>query len=154
MAVVFISPKKRQKMFFVVITLIFLSFLIISFLGVFLSEPKKAEPTLVLNQSKINIDMTVFTSEKFKNLESSFKMDWQYSYKAISRSNKAQEGFVSATSEEEATKALQEMGFSQIVVTKVEPGRDNPFVRYYSVIVVPPPAPTPPETPVLPEAEQ
>ena len=80
MAVVFISPKQRQKMFFMGITVMFLLFLIIISLGVFLSKPSEVSSVLVFNKPKVNIDMSIFDSDQFKNLQPFTEMETQYSY--------------------------------------------------------------------------
>src|SRR3989339_1403632 len=98
MAVVFISPKQRQKMFFTVITAILLIFLIAVSLLVFLSQPKGSPQTVVFNKPKVNIDMGIFELDQFKNLEAFSQMQIQYSYKATTKDDKIESGFVSAVS--------------------------------------------------------
>ncbi len=140
MAVVFISPKKRQRMFFLVITLMFVLFLVFVFLGVIFSAPKEVPPIVVLNTSKVNIDMTIFDSVKFKNLQAFPEMGDQYRYKATARNKTVQEGFIAADSATSAVQILQKMGFTNPSLQKVEAGRENPFIKYYTV--PPPPAET------------
>ena len=91
MAVVFISPKQRQKMFFMGITVVFLLILIIISLGVFLAQPKTVSPVLVFNKPKVNIDMTIFDSDQFKNLEPFAEMEIQYSYNAQQKTIKSRQ---------------------------------------------------------------
>ena len=137
MAVVFISPKKRQRTFFVVITLGFLILLASISLGVFLSKPKEVSSVVVFNKSKINIDMSIFDSEKFKNLKAVPEMLSQYNYKAVSKNGKVENGFISAISEADATKALNGLGLSVNSLQKSEIGRENPFSPYYQVVAAP-----------------
>jgi len=131
MAVVFISPKHRQKVFFMGITIIFLFILVGIFLGVFLSGPEDNTSVLVFNKPKVNIDMSVFESDQFKNLQPFPEMQTQYSYKAITKNNKARNGFIFADSEERAREIITNMGLTVVEVKKVENGRPNPFTPYY-----------------------
>jgi len=131
MAVVFISPKRRQRMFFLVITVVFLLFLVIISLAVFLSGPKEISPVLVFNKPKINIDMSIFDSDQFKNLQAFPEMETQYSYKATNKNNKQETGFISAVSIDQARTNLEGNGLTVSEIKEVELGRDNPFVSYY-----------------------
>ena len=135
MAVVFISPKHRQKMFFLGITVILLFVLVGIFFGVFLAEPKESSLALVFNKPKVNIDMSVFESYQFKNLQPFSEMQMQYSYTAATKKGKAQSGFIFAGSEDEARKALTDMGLIISSIKKVEIGRSNPFEPYYQATI-------------------
>jgi len=138
MAVVFISPKQRQRTFFMIITAVFVLFLIIVSSGVFLSEPKDVSSNLVFNKPKVNIDMGVFESDKFKSLEKFNEMENQYSYRASDKKNKQEVGFISAVSADEAKKELESRGLVVIDLRQVELGRTNPFVPYYEIAPVVP----------------
>ena len=131
MAVVFISPKERQKTFFVVITIIFLLFLAIVFLGVFFSKPEENFSAQVFNKPKVSIDMTIFDSEQFKNLQPFTEMQTQYSYKAATKNNKTQTGFIFADSMDDARTIITDMGLKVIDIIEVDAGRANPFAPYY-----------------------
>ena len=120
-------------MFFMGITVIFLLFLIIIFLGVFLSKPKEGTPALIFNKPKVNIDMKIFDSEEFKNLQPLIEMQIQYSYKAATKTNKQQTGFIFAASEEEAKTILEDMGLKVSQLKETEIGRNNPFAAYYQI---------------------
>jgi predicted tellurium resistance membrane protein TerC len=133
MAVVFISPKQQQKIFFLGITIIFLLFLIIVFLGVFLSKPKEVSPLLVFNKPKVNIDMTIFDSIQFRDLQLFPEMEMQYSYTAFTKDNKTQTGFISAVSIDQAKEKLKNMGLTVSDIRESEVGRGNPFMPYYTV---------------------
>jgi len=139
MAVVFISPKQRQKMFFLGITAAFLLVIIIISLMVFLSEPKEVAPALVFNKPKVNINMDVFGEEQFKSLVPFSEMHTQYSYKAASEDGEEQAGFISAVSLEEARSMLEDIGLRVIELEEADIGRENPFTPYYEPIMTPPP---------------
>ncbi len=137
MAVVFISPKQRQKMFFMIITVMFLLFLAVISFGVFLSKPSAVSEDLVFNKPKINIDMSVFDTDQFKNLQPLPAMNTLYSYKATTKDNQSKIGFISADSINSAQSILEGMGLFIIEIKKVEAGRSNPFIPYYQSIVPP-----------------
>lgn len=130
MAVVFISPKKRQKMFFLGITVAFLLLLFIISLGVFLAKPAEVQQTLVFNKPKVNIDMALFDFKQFKDLNLFAGMKIQFSYTASTKDGKKQSGFISALSNAEAIKELQRVGLTRVSVKEVEIGRNNPFIPY------------------------
>jgi len=131
MAIVFISPKERQRTFFVAITIIFLLLLASLFLGVFIVEPKPNKSLIVFNRPKVDINTSVFDTPQFKSLQPMPKMDIQYAYEATNRFRRTETGFITATSKEEATNVLKERGLTVVDIKEVQPGRDNPFVPYY-----------------------
>lgn len=140
MAVVFISPKQRQKTFFLIITVMFLLFLAVISFVVFSSKPKAVSPVLVFNKPKVNINMDIFNSDQFKNLQPFTGIETQYSYKAVTKDNKPQVGFISATSIDQATQMLTERGLTVSEIKEAGIGRDNPFAPYYQIT-----PPTPPK---------
>lgn len=131
MAVVFISPKQRQKMFFVGITIMFLLFVILISLGVLFAKPKPVSPLIVFNKAKVNLNMSILDTDQFKNLQPFSQMEPQYSYKATTKANKPKNGFITATSPDQARTILQDMGLTVADIQVVQPGRDNPFIPYY-----------------------
>ncbi len=135
MAVVFISPKQRQKVFFTGITVMFLLFLSIIALSVFLSKPKESVPTIIFNKTKINIKTEVFDSDQFKTLQPFMEMNIFYSYKAITKTKQPRGGFISAVSQNEARTKLEGSGLTVVEIKEAEIGRDNPFTPYYEVLV-------------------
>jgi len=124
-------------MFFMGITIMFLLFLVIISLGVFLSKPKEVLPVMVFNKPKININMDIFDSDQFINLQPFIEMKTQYSYKATTKDNKLKAGSISAASTDEANTILESMGLTVIELKEVETGRYNPFIPYYQVVVTP-----------------
>ena len=69
MAVVFISPKKKQKGFFMGITISLALFLSVISFWVFLAQPSVQEQKTTLNKPKVNVNLAILDSEQFKNLE-------------------------------------------------------------------------------------
>jgi len=143
-AVVFISPKQRQKMFFMGITIMFLLFLAFISLVVLLSKPQPVSPTLVFNKPKINLDFSILDSEQFEKLESFTKLETQFAYEAVDDKGKITSGLISAVSLDEARKFLESMKLVVTSLKEVEIGRINPFTPYFQV--EPPPVVVPPTT--------
>jgi len=137
MAVVFISPKQRQKMFFLGITVIFLLFLAFISLAVFFSKPKQSSTVLVFNKPKVSIDMTVFDLDQFKNLQPFTEMQIQFFYSAVTKEKASVTGYITAASMEDARKVLENMGMRILNLKETEIGRDNPFEPYYQQVAVP-----------------
>jgi len=141
MAIVFISPKQRQRVFFTGITVVFLLILAAISLGVFLAKPIQNPGAVVFNKPKVSIDMSIFDSQEFKDLQLFPEMGIQYSYKALDKAHKLQTGFLSASSLEEANSILVSQGLMVSEIKEVKVGRADPFMPYYTI-----PAPAPKKT--------
>lgn len=133
MAVVFISPKQRQKMFFVGITVLFLLTILIVSLGVFVFEPKGETSSFKINKPKINIDMGVFETEQFHKLKNFTLMENRYSYVVTTKDGKQKEGFITALTIDDAKADLESQGYTVNEIKEAEIGRDNPFTPYYGI---------------------
>jgi hypothetical protein len=132
MAVVFISPKQRQKMFITGITVgVGLFCIIITFI-IFFSQPKVVTQGLVLNKPKVSISFKIFDSDQFSSLEPFKEMETQFSYKATI-DNKEEEGYISANSIDEAKRILEELGYKVNQIEEAEVGRENPFEPYATI---------------------
>jgi len=121
-------------MFFMGITVMFLLFLAVISFGVFLSSPKEVSPVLVFNKPKVNIDMSVFDSDQFNNLQPFPEMQTQYSYSATAKDNKLRTGFITAASMDQAKATLESQGLIVSDIKEVAVGRDNPFIPYYQAV--------------------
>ena len=130
MAVVFISPKQRQKMFFLGITVMFLLLLAVISLVVLLASPKEVPPVLVFNKPKVNIDMSVFDSGQFKNLQPFPEMEKQYTYVAVAKDGQTRTGLISAVSADQAKAVLTNIGLTVSDIKEAGIGRQNPFIPY------------------------
>ena len=131
MAVVFISPKERQKMFFLAILILLVLFLVSVSLIVFLAKPEASTQSLVFNKPKVSIDVSIFDSDQFKNLQPFTQMEIQYTYQATAKDGKQIEGFISAISKDEAQKMLIDSGLTVTDLKESQIGRDNPFTPYF-----------------------
>lgn len=137
MAIVFISPRQRQKVFFMGITAAVLLFLVIIALSVFFAKPKEIAPELVFNKPKVNIDFTALDSDRFKELEPFSEMEMQFSYSAVTKKGKNVTGIISAVSENAAAEILKGMDLTVIEVKEAKIGRENPFTPYYQITPLP-----------------
>lgn len=124
-------------MFFVVITGLFLAFLVVVFIGVFAVKPEEISPSLVFNKPKIKIDMNVFDSEQFKNLKSFTQVQTVYSYSGVAADNSIKTGTISAVSEDQARTKIEDQGVSIIELKELQVGRENPFTPYYETVFTP-----------------
>ena len=130
MAIVFISPKQRQKtIIFGIIGLVSLVLLIIG-LSVFLRKPKTIPSERVFKPPKIEINFEILESDQIKNFEVFGKIKNEFNYQGRTVEGNIQSGKILAISQEQAFKSLEELGFSDIVVEEIEIGRENPFVLY------------------------
>lgn len=131
-AVVFISPKQRQKTFLAGIAAGFLVFVALVSLWVFLAGPKEVSSGLVFNTPKVSIDLKILDSAEFQKLDSFGRMPLQFRYTAVNQKKQSVSGFVSAVSREEALEKLVAMGLEVGSIEETEVGRSNPFEPYYS----------------------
>ena len=83
--------------------------------------------------------MKIFDSDQFKDLQPFTQMQIQYSYRASDKNGKQQNGFITASSLQEARAMLVAMDLSVSELKEAEIGRDNPFTPYYRSTVVPSP---------------
>lgn len=131
MAVVFISPKKRQRVFLMGIVAVLAIFVLFVALMVFFSQPKIVASELIFNKPKVNIDFSVFDSQQFKDLILFEDIKVQFYYLATTERQKTIEGFIVAVSMEDARQILEGMNLQIMKLEEAKIGRDNPFIPYY-----------------------
>lgn len=130
MAVVFISPKQRQKMFIIGITSVFGLLLAVIAAVVLFSQPSEdISEELVFNKPKVKIDFEILESEQFQSLQDFQEMEIRYSYIVVKNEEEI-EGYTTANSIEEARQKLENLGYEVYSITEAEMGRDNPFEDY------------------------
>jgi len=139
MAVVFISPKQRQKMFLMAISVALVLFLALATLGISLSRPEGNQVPVVFNKPKVSIDFKILDSEEFKSLEPFSKMELQFFYQAADGKGGETQGYISAFSLAEAIKILENMNLTVLNIQEAQIGRDNPFAPYYQQTTTPQP---------------
>jgi len=132
-AIVFISPKQRQRMFFTGIAACLALIVLIISLMVLFARPAPVKEDLVFNRPKIDIDFSALDSEMVKNFDTVTKIEMQYAYTAENSKGIKTSGIITASSPQEAQKILTEMKFKNIVLRQATAGRNNPFAPYYDL---------------------
>ena len=130
MAIVFISPKKRKKTLTLVLIGLVCFVLIIISLRIFLIKPRAIPPGIVFTPPEIEINFEILKSDLVKNLELFAGLKKEFSYQGETKEGEIQSGKILAVSQEEALKFLEEFGLSEIELTEMEVGRENPFLPY------------------------
>lgn len=138
MAIVFISPREKQKLFILGIAGFFLVAIVTISLIVLFAKPKNIQTEEVFHAPKIRINFDILKSARVQNLQLLPGIEKQYTYEAQDSSKKPQTGKITAMSIDGAQQLLTGLGFTQIVLKEAVAGRDNPFVPYYEIK---PPAP-------------
>lgn len=137
MAIVFISPKERQKALLLGIIGLFVVVLIVIGLTVFLAKPKSVPVEKVFKAPKIEVNFEVLESNQIKNLTVFEKIEKEFNYWAKTKDGSDQQGKITATSSEEATATLEELGLSVVNLEEIKGGKENPFLPYYEVTPAP-----------------
>jgi hypothetical protein len=130
MAVVFISPKKRQQTFFVVGGIGVLLFVGLITLLVFAWGPSSASLVGQYNKPKVVVNLGLLDQTEVKNLTYFDMIPLQFSYTAQTKAGKKVTGLISSDSQEDAQAALVKGGLQVGQLTEIEPGRSNPFIPY------------------------
>jgi len=130
MAIVFVSPKQRQRMFFTAILAITGLFVAAFSLVVFLAKPSASPDKVVLNRPKVDVNIAILDSERVKSFLQVEKMELSFRYSAKTKTGQKKTGILSASSEEEARQMLGKLGYLDISVKEATSGRLNPFTRY------------------------
>ncbi len=132
MAIVFVSPKQRQKMFFLGITILFLLVLFVVGTFVFFSKPKSIPAEQVFIKPQININFEILDSEQVKGSLLMGRVQQEFTYQSVTDKGKQKSGNIFAASIEEAKKVLEDSGLISVILEKVLIGRENPFTPYYA----------------------
>src|ERR1043166_4170646 len=121
MAIVFISAKDNQKVFFGGITALMIAFLVIVFSVVLLPEiiSKNTAPKVIPPDATITVDLSKADSPEVKNLTPFSGVQTQFSYIAQDASGKTIGGTIMAADETSAKSSLKDMG---LTVISLQPG--------------------------------
>ncbi|KKP32965.1 MAG: hypothetical protein A2312_02410 [Candidatus Staskawiczbacteria bacterium RIFOXYB2_FULL_32_9] len=138
MAIVFVSPKKKQILFFSLIAGFFLLLLLTIILFVFLMKPEAMPAEKVFKKPNINIDFSILDSERLKELNQLEAIEYVFTYNAMSELDKIVSGKITAVSESAAVIKLEEIKLSSIELKRESLGRENPFNIYYQQVIAPP----------------
>lgn len=131
MAIVFVSPKQRQKMFFLGITILFL--LVLSVIGavVFFSKPKYTPEEVSFIKPEIKINFEVLDLEQVKASLLMERIQKEFAYLAITEEGGEEAGSIFAATKEEAKKSIDDSGLISVTIEEVKIGRENPFTPFY-----------------------
>ena len=109
MAIVFVSPKQRQKMFFLGITILFL--LVLSIIGtiVFFSKPESISVEQVFIKPKIKINFEVLDLKQVTGSLLMGRVQKEFAYSAVTDGGEQRTGSIFAATKEEAQKKLEDL---------------------------------------------
>lgn len=134
MAIIFVSPKKRQRTLFLILSIALLSILIaislVFFIPGFLKRLQSPPTALLFESPDITINLDILNSNKVKNLEPFGDLKTAYIYMVEGKDGKQVTGSISMDTKEQAQKILEDDGFKIISLEELNIGRDNPFVSY------------------------
>ena len=134
MAIVLISPQKRQKTFIwiasslAVLVLLAIAFFI--FAPMLSNNLNNIPDTGNYITPDIKLNFSIVDSAQVKNLEPFNKIEMEFAYVAQDKSGKQVVGRISAADQDGARKSLEAMGFTIVSLQESNLGRINPFVPY------------------------
>ncbi len=135
MAIVFVSPRRKQLTFILTILGIFVFLILGVFLIMFFMTPKTVTQEQPFIKPNINLNLAILDSNELKKLLPLEEIERQYIYTAKDKEGKEVSGKISAVSEQLAKEALEN---DKLIILKLEKeisGRDNPFNIYYQIEV-------------------
>jgi hypothetical protein len=133
MAIVFISPPRRQRiLIFSVIGFFVLAIAVIA-LDVYLTKPQAAQTEEYFTAPAIKINWSILESDQLTNLEPVPAIDKDFQFSAKDANGAPKSGFIYAASDVEATQMLKNLSLTSIALNELKPGRPNPFTPYYKV---------------------
>lgn len=133
MAIVFISPKAKQKIFFRIVTIILVLSLVVVSLVVMIAgfvNKNQTVPNVSVNQPNISVNLDVIDSDKFLRLEPFINLETEFAYVVQNQDNKEIRGNMLAASKQEAQKLLEDSGVTVISLKEANIGNSQPFVSY------------------------
>ena len=134
MAILFVSPKKRQRAFLRAMIVILIGSVFVVALLIFPPTTKNSSGDSLAQQpggSGLQIDFAVVDSDQVKNLRPFDAIGLEFSYVAKNKNGKQVAGTISASNEADAKKLLEGMGLAIVSLKQTYMGRNNPFIPYY-----------------------
>ena len=139
MAIIFISPKKKQKIFIWLISIALILFLVtilfIIFSPGFKNETASIPIQDVLYNPSARINFDIMDSSLVKNLDLFEGMQTEFDYAAQDQNGNNAGGKVLALNQEDAKSILEKMGLKVLTLKESNIGRSDPFVPYYQATV-------------------
>ncbi len=141
MAIVFISPIEKQRVFFGRLAVLLIVFLIITFLIIFLpgflNKTQNISTKISFNKygtmadnSNITINFDIIDSNKVKNLKPFDILETEFAYIVQDKNGRQITGNISAVTKDYAQKLLEESDFKVLSLKEISIGRNEPFVSY------------------------
>ncbi|MDO8530203.1 MAG: hypothetical protein Q7S10_02245 [bacterium] len=137
MAIIFVSPKRKQKAFTWSITAALILFLFIISLMIF--PPQFKNKLLNISSQEgavviptVKIDFTTINSERVQGLEPFELVETEFDYIGEDQAGQKISGKISAQSLQLAKEALEATGLKVLSLTEANIGRNEPFIPYYS----------------------
>lgn len=134
MAIVFISPKAKRKIFFrAAAMLVFLILIVFSVVFLIIESLNAKLANLApppAATSGVAINFTIIDSPKVLDLEPFLGPKMEFTYLVEDNNGKQIQGNILAISKEDAKTLLEEAGFKVVSLKEIKIGRNEPFVAY------------------------
>ncbi len=135
MAIVFISPQEKQRVFFrgVAIFAVLLLFIIslLIFLPGFVNKTSNTSTGVSSSNPNITINLSIMDSDKIKNLEPfNEEIGSVFIYTVQDKNGRKTTGNISAATKEQAQSLLEQSGFKVLSLEEMSVGRNDPFISY------------------------
>ncbi len=134
MAIIFVSPKRKQRMFFLGMAMLLVLFLIIISLIIllpeFLNKTQNIPTEVSSNMPNVTINLNTIDSDVVKNLDIFSNLETEFTYVIQNQSGQQATGNIIAISKDSIQKIFEKRGIKVISLKEANIGRDNPFVSY------------------------
>ncbi|MEK7124545.1 MAG: hypothetical protein AAB877_02590 [Patescibacteria group bacterium] len=134
MAIIFISPKKRQRKLIIAVTALLSLIVIAVFFTTFFPEIRdriiSIPVTEVSDVPEIKINFNAVNSEQVKNLELFEEIKTDFSYTAKDKNGLQVAGTIVAISKNSALRTLRDSGLEVLTIQQANIGRKEPFSPY------------------------
>lgn len=133
MAIVFVSPRKRKRIFFWIISI---SLIVLLAIVAFIAFPPEFRNTFVdvptttyTVKPKININFDLLDSDQVKGLLEFSEIPVQFNYTATDINKQEVSGSITSFSKEDAISVLKQQGLEVTNIEQAGIGRNEPFLQ-------------------------
>jgi hypothetical protein len=133
MAIIFISPKAKQKSFlkmFIIGSTAVVIILVLMAAILWLININQGMVSANPVSPDLSVNLKVLDSDTVKNLQSFADLEVQFSYVVHDKDDKQIEGTISAINQSTAKSLLEASGFKVLILKEVVQGRSEPFTAY------------------------
>ncbi len=131
MAIVFVSPKQRQRTFFLGITVLFVLIILVIGVGVLFAKPVDVPKEQVFINPKVKVDLAILGATQVRGINIMDRLEKVFTYEALEK-GVPRNGTILAIDQEDAEKKLKGRGYSIVKIEEAQVGRENPFTPYYA----------------------